>query len=154
METETAPNDNGNGATEPEQPEEGPSSTPGRNEEPAADGPPAEAKADEPIVVEEVDRLKAENAHLRAMSSVQQETIAQQKINEANHALTQASQVRAQRTQELQLVRKEIEEKYNIDLDQVQVREGDGVVIPRPQQQVPPQVLQRIQEAQRQAQKG
>jgi hypothetical protein len=104
-------------------------STPGVEE---TTPPPAPTPA--PVMVELVDRLLAENANLRLMNAVDKETILQLQMNDA-------SRLRKEAEGKLNEVRVSLEERYNINLATHEIREGDGIVVPRG---VNPQILKAL----------
>lgn len=79
------------------------------------------------LIVEEVDRLRAENLNLKLLQIVNRETILQQQLNELQRERT-AHQER------MQAMREMLESKYGINLTTHHIRPEDGVVIPRPKQ--------------------
>lgn len=88
---------------------------------------PAPAPETKPIVVDEVDRLKAENLNLKLITLVNRETILQQQMTDIQNQRTKMQQ-------EMYAMRQVLQEKYGINLTTHHIRPEDGVVIPRPQQ--------------------
>lgn len=77
-----------------------------------------------PIIVSELDRLKAENLNLRLLNLVNRESVLQQQLTEIqNERLLIAQQMGA--------MRKDMEERYGVNLSTHHIRPGDGLVIPR-----------------------
>lgn len=83
-------------------------------------------KSDEPIVVSELDRAKAENLHLRALVAAYKVKACQDEYFKAQEELKgyQEAIVGAQQ---------ELSQKYNINLQTHEIRGEDGVVVPRGQ---------------------
>jgi len=103
-----------------------------------------------PIVVEEIDRLKAENLNLKMFNLTSRETILQQQI--ADLQSRQLPALRSERdalNEKMMELRKGLEEKYGISLQTHQIRAEDGVVIPRAGQQTASSLLQKLQQVPR-----
>lgn len=89
------------------------------------------AESPKPLKVEETDRVKMENLMLKVITATNQETIAQQKIQMAQIEVGEAARLRKEYAQKLEDFKKELEKKYNVDLTKNQIREEDGLVVPR-----------------------
>jgi hypothetical protein len=88
---------------------------------------------DQPIViVEEVDRLRAENVHLKLMTLVHRETVlTQQMADIENRLLPDIQREREGLNAKMAEIRTAIEQKYGISLQTHIIRPGDGMVIQR-----------------------
>lgn len=107
--------------------------------------PEVEETGPEGVVVEELDRLKAENLNLRLMGVVNRETILQQQLNELGKE-------RQELNVKMETMRKEIEAAYGINLQTHHINPDNGVVIPRnPAGGVSPQAVAAMQRLQQQA---
>jgi hypothetical protein len=95
--------------------------------EPAVAAKPAEAPAQpRAVAVTPEERLLIENLHLRAI-------ICTQKRLQLLTAVMQCEQELADWQSKIDAARNQLGEKYNIDFNRFEVREGDGVIIPRGQ---------------------
>jgi isoaspartyl peptidase/L-asparaginase-like protein (Ntn-hydrolase superfamily) len=85
---------------------------------------PAEVQETTPIVVSKEDRLEASNFHLRAIALLHEIQMIQMTIQRkmAEHKALQGEIIKK---------RKELEDKYGIDLNRHQIRDTDGVVVLR-----------------------
>lgn len=110
-------------------------------------GQVAEApEADEPVIVSELDRVKAENLHLKLL-------ITAYKVKDAQQELQRYST--EQRVMQTAIVecQAEIAEKYSIDLTTHEIQGDTGEVIPRGQSKLDfGQLMQRIAQQGGQAQ--
>jgi hypothetical protein len=79
---------------------------------------------EEPIQVEEVDRLKAENLNLKLLACVNRETILQQQLNELGKE-------RQLYNEHMQAMQATIEEKYGINLRTHHILPDSGMVVSR-----------------------
>lgn len=84
-----------------------------------------ESKQDAPIIVSREDMLESENLHLRTIAMSQEIQMIQMSIEKktAEHR---------ELTRRINEKKTEIEKKYGINLTTHYIREGDGVVVPRP----------------------
>jgi hypothetical protein len=77
-----------------------------------------------PVVVSKEDRIEAENLHLRVL-------LCNHEIQEL-HRMVQAKTLQVQGLNaQIQEKRAELEKKYGIDLNTCDIRENDGVVVPK-----------------------
>lgn len=100
--------------------------------EPPTDDPqvgPPPAKAGDSI--SESDRLVSENLHLRAVCLAHEKSLLALQLQAKDTELTAAMQAITEH-------RKLISQKYNVDLSVLQVRDKDGVFIPRQSGRVEP----------------
>lgn len=86
-----------------------------------------------PVVVLEVDRLKAENLNLKLLNSMNQEAIVQGRIKDLQGQLNEINGQRAELTAQMQAMRVDVEAKYGINLATHVIQPESGVVTPRPQ---------------------
>jgi hypothetical protein len=100
--------------------------------EPEGTEPEETKEAEGPVVVSEVDRLRAENINLRLLNAVNRETLAQKAAQDAGRARAEANQATL-------AIRTELEKKYGVNLQTHQIDENTGEVRPR-QGQLPPQL--------------
>jgi hypothetical protein len=84
---------------------------------------PAQPRA---VAVTSEERLLIENLHLRAI-------ICTQKRMQLLTAVMQCEQELADWQTKIEAARNQLGEKYNIDFNRFEVREGDGVIVPRGQ---------------------
>lgn len=86
--------------------------------------PPAEPVAPQPVVVTREDRLWAENVNLKLMNAVAHQTLVQQQLTDATRRVTQ-------RQKDLEEVKVRLAQKYSVNFDTHEIRESDGMVVPR-----------------------
>jgi hypothetical protein len=93
---------------------------------------PIELKPAEPVVVDEVDRLRAENLNLQLINLVNRETILQQQVADMqNRQLPELHRERQVINDKMTAMRVDLEQKYGINLNTHHIRPDDGLVIPR-----------------------
>ena len=103
----------------------------------AVASPPTE-KEEASIVVSELDRVKAENLHLRLL-------IAAYKVKDAQTQYLSYQEEQSELQAAIVQSRAELQEKYGIDLEIHEIRSDTGLVVPRGQSQVDfGQLMQRI----------
>lgn len=85
-----------------------------------------------PVVVSEVDRLKAENLNLKLLNLINKETILQQQIADLqNRQLPELQRERQAMNEQMAMMRVDIEQRYKINLTTHHIKPDDGTVIPR-----------------------
>jgi len=111
-------------------------------EEVAAVAPPAPPAQ---IIVEEADRLRAENLNLKIMAVINRETILQMQLNDLGKE-------RAAFNEQMNEMRSSLEQKYGVNLATHHIQPDTGVVTSRmPQGGMNPQMMQQLQQMQAQA---
>lgn len=88
------------------------------------EAPPEPQAPPAPVVVAEVDRLKAENINLKLLGNINKETILQHQLNDLQRERQELNAKMAE-------LRREIEVKYGINLTTHHIMPDNGVVVPR-----------------------
>lgn len=84
-----------------------------------------------PIVVDEVDRLKAENYNLKLLNVMNREAVAQGNIKELQGSIKELHGQRSELMAQMQALRVDLEARYGIDLNTHHIVPESGVVMPR-----------------------
>ena len=94
-------------------------------------------KDEEPVFVNKEDRLEAENIHLRVVNLAHEAQMLQAQLQDKSVQIQQLQQ-------DILAKRLELEEKYSIDLSTHEIRETDGQVIARSNQNSVARMMQQL----------
>lgn len=101
-------------------------------EAPAKEQPEPEPEPQGPVIVSELDRLKAENLNLKLLNLINRETLLQHQLTDLQSRQLPDLQRERGAINELMLaMRLDIERRYGISLTTHHIKPDDGQVIPR-----------------------